>query len=469
MRLGRFLLLLILGCFIGAAPAFAQEELDEIYVAEDDSFEFLYPSDWEVDDSLFEDVGFVNLTGEIGRDTATFTFMSPSFIDLLDPRASDVEEAAEALSEVFEMGDIEVFEVGEREVVITGFELESVAGVMFVIDFSDGGFGGVLVSGEEEDSFEDEDFFNTVFSVVLSFNSVGANEGLGGLDTEDEEEQEDEEEENEDRDSSGSFPDELGDFDGEWQDAVAELQDEGIIASGGSLIFNENSAFFDGVGSWFTPLARNASRRDVVMAATLQFTSDSNDFESCSIMVRIENSGGSSVNTYLEIGITNDGEVYWVDAEDGDFESDAADLGLDLDEPHHLMAIVQLDSLNVYVDGELVFEEARVEERSGYFGIALLGAGAESRCEGTNVWAYDAPIFIEGFCEVVATGTVNKRSGPGTDFDRAGTMAAGERLEVVGQAEDSAGFIWYELEDESWVREDIISLQGDCGDIPESD
>ena len=76
---------------------------------------------------------------------------------------------------------------------------------------------------------------------------------------------------------------------------------------------------------------------------------------------------------------------------------------------------------------------------------------------------------MEGLCEVVAGGTVNLRGGPGTDFERAGTLNAGDRIEVVGQAEDGSGFTWYELENDAWVREDVISLQGDCSDIPESD
>ena len=95
MRIRRFLLLIILGCFVGAAPAFSQEDLDETYIAPDDSFQFSYPGDWEVDDESFEDIGFVSLSGEVGRDTVFITFMGPEFVDVLAPDAGDVEEAAE--------------------------------------------------------------------------------------------------------------------------------------------------------------------------------------------------------------------------------------------------------------------------------------------------------------------------------------------------------------------------------------
>jgi hypothetical protein len=468
MRLGRFLLVLLLGCFVGAAPVFAQldlDDFDEIYIAPDDSYEFLFPSDWEVDDSDFEDSGFILLTGEVGRDSVYINFVGPELMDSLDSGIGDLEEAGEALAEAFEIEEFNSVEITEREMLLGPIVFEDAVGVALVVEFEDGGFGAIIAFDDTENIFDNEDIVTTVLLVTYTFNSVGANGVDGGDDDEDEDEDEDE-----DRGGgSSSLPDELRDFDGTWQDAIAELEDEEVIASGGSLIFNENSAFFDGIGSWFTPLASRSQRRDIVMAATLEFTSDSRDFESCSIMARIEDSNTNIVDTYLEVGITNDGEAFWLDSEGNDSNSDVVDLNLDLDEPHHILFIAQLDSLNVYVDGELVFDDVRINERVGYFGIALLGQGAGSRCEGTNVWAYDAPAFIEGLCEVAASGTVNLRSGPGTDFERAGTLNGGDRVEVVGQAEDDSGFIWYELDNDAWVREDVISLQGDCGDIPESD
>jgi hypothetical protein len=458
MRIGRFLLALVLGCLVGAAPVFAQLELDELYIAPDDSFEFMYPSDWEVDDSDFEDTGFIFLSGDVGRDEVFLNFIGPDFVDSLDSRARDLDDATDAVAEAFEFEDPEVVELDGREMMLAPLEFEDSTGMVLVVEFEDGGFGALVAFDETDNIFDNEDAVTQVLLISLSFNSVGTNEGgsVGG---------------NTGGDDSGSsdLPDELSDFDGTWQDAIAELEDEEVIASGGSLIFNENSAFFDGIGSWFTPLARRTLRRDVIMAATLQFSSDSRDFESCSIMARIEDSGSEIVDTFLQVGLTNDGEVFWLDSDGDDGNSDVADLNLDLDEPHHILFIAQIDRLHIYVDGELVFDDVRIAERNGYFGIALLGRGADSRCEGSNVWAYDAPAFVEGLCEVLASGTVNKRSGPGTDFDRAGTMEAGERLEVVGEAEDDAGFIWYELDDDSWVREDVVALQGDCGDIPESD
>jgi hypothetical protein len=459
MRIGRFLLVLILGCLVGAAPVFAQLELDELYTAPDDTFEFLYPSDWETDDSEFDDSGFVFLTGEVARTEVYLTFLGPEVIESYDSRANTLEDAAAALADAFEFEEPEITDLDGREMALGAIDLDDSRGMVLVVEFEDGGFGAIVSFDENENIFDDEEVVTEILLLALTFNTVGTNDGLGSTSGNG----------NNGNSSGGNLPDELSDFDGSWQDAIAELEDEQVISSGGTLIFNENSAFFDGIGAWFTPLASRSQRRDIVMSAKLEFTSDSRDFESCSIMARIEDSGSDIIDTFLQVGITNDGEVFWLDSEGDDINSDSVALDLDLDEAHHIMFIAQLDSLNVYVDGELVFDDVRINERSGYFGISLLGRGAGSRCEGSNVWAYDAPAFIEGLCEVLATGTVNKRSGPGTDFDRAGTMNGGERLEVIGQAEDDAGFIWYELDDDSWVREDVISLQGDCGDIPESD
>src|SRR5689334_5679634 len=100
MRIGRFLIVLILGCFVGAAPVFAQldlEDFDELYVSPDDTFEFMYPGDWEVDDSSFEDSGFIFLSGEVGRDGVFMNFLGPDIIDTLDSRMSDLQDAADAV------------------------------------------------------------------------------------------------------------------------------------------------------------------------------------------------------------------------------------------------------------------------------------------------------------------------------------------------------------------------------------
>ncbi|MDQ7034111.1 MAG: hypothetical protein Q9P01_04550 [Anaerolineae bacterium] len=40
-------------------------------------------------------------------------------------------------------------------------------------------------------------------------------------------------------------------------------------------------------------------------------------------------------------------------------------------------------------------------------------------------------------------------------------------LAVIGQTVAVDDFRWWQLEDESWVREDVIIITGDCSNIPE--
>lgn len=61
----------------------------------------------------------------------------------------------------------------------------------------------------------------------------------------------------------------------------------------------------------------------------------------------------------------------------------------------------------------------------------------------------------------------NLRSGPGTDFDRLGALAASEPADVIGQATGSDGFVWWQLADESWVRSDLVEEAGLCENVPE--
>lgn len=67
----------------------------------------------------------------------------------------------------------------------------------------------------------------------------------------------------------------------------------------------------------------------------------------------------------------------------------------------------------------------------------------------------------------VSTGTnANQRSGPGTNFDLAGTLAAGISAAVDGQATGTDGFVWWRLGEGVWVRSDVVDEAGDCENMP---
>jgi hypothetical protein len=69
-------------------------------------------------------------------------------------------------------------------------------------------------------------------------------------------------------------------------------------------------------------------------------------------------------------------------------------------------------------------------------------------------------------CTVSNSGDVNQRSGPGTDFERAGTLAAGTSASVDGQATGTDGFVWWRLSEDVWVRSDVVSETGNCESVP---
>jgi hypothetical protein len=64
---------------------------------------------------------------------------------------------------------------------------------------------------------------------------------------------------------------------------------------------------------------------------------------------------------------------------------------------------------------------------------------------------------------MVSSGTnANQRSGPGTNFELAGTLAAGASAAVDGQATGADGFVWWRLGEGVWVRSDVVNQTGDC-------
>jgi hypothetical protein len=262
----------------------------------------------------------------------------------------------------------------------------------------------------------------------------------------------------------------LTEFAGDSEDALAELESLGIIPSGTTFIFGEDFAFFSGQGNWFQPLASDSPRQNIVLAGELTFTvGDTNEFEICTLTSRINRNNQGDAVTYVDVGLVNDGTVAIIDrfSETEDLNFMVADQIYDLDEPHHLLITMIDDQANVYVDGELAIASFTVAPRAGTYGIALTGEGPNARCEGRNIWAYQVPSSTSGNCTVSSGRNVNKRTGPGTDFDAAGQLNSGQSAVVIGQDEGADGFIWWQLEDETWVREDIVNEAGDCLSVPD--
>jgi hypothetical protein len=260
-------------------------------------------------------------------------------------------------------------------------------------------------------------------------------------------------------------------YDGPVDEAITELERLGLVPAGGSEIFSEPYAFFEGTGNWFTPLASHRPFTHVVMAGTLNLRAgNTSALETCGLLVRIVQGSTSTVGTFLEVALDNTGRLFVADRVEGENSTLNQATGVvELGVPHHLLFTVLRDKVTVYLDGRRVLEDVPVQERAGTYGIALMSKDANARCEGTDIWAWEVDQVVEfgEQCGVRATGAVNLRSGPATSFERAGMLEAGQTAIVTGQATDAEGFVWWQLESGSWVRSDVVGMAGNCTHVPQ--
>jgi|GEM_PF-1467364 len=264
------------------------------------------------------------------------------------------------------------------------------------------------------------------------------------------------------------------DIDRPHQEVIKQLEDLGIVGLGSEFIFEENRAYFAGQGGFITPLARFSPQTHFVMAANLTFTAgrrspSPTEIESCALMARAEFDNQGITRDYVEVGFDSYGDLYYVDLENGNLIT-LEDLGdVELGETYHVMMIAREDTLTVFLDGVQVSEPLPYTQDSGIFGISLLGYGASAECVGEDIWVYSVAPDIDGECGAIASGTINQRTGPGTNFDIAGQLGADAITPVIGFEIGTDGFLWWQLEDASWVREDIVRVVGNCLDVPRGD
>ncbi|MFW5690886.1 MAG: hypothetical protein ACOCXZ_00180 [Chloroflexota bacterium] len=69
-------------------------------------------------------------------------------------------------------------------------------------------------------------------------------------------------------------------------------------------------------------------------------------------------------------------------------------------------------------------------------------------------------------CVATANGRVNMRRGPDVTFELRGVLDRGQSLRVDAQAIGSDGFVWWRLENNTFVRSDTVTLSGGCEAIP---
>jgi hypothetical protein len=241
-------------------------------------------------------------------------------------------------------------------------------------EYSEGHVGVTVVNYEDRDTVEVQ--FDNLYIWEVE-GSGGGNDGGNNNN-------------NNDNNADSGMPQFINNIDGDSDEAIAELEDAGAIPNGSQLIFGEDFAFFTGQGSWFTPLARRQPHTDVVMAGNLTFTiGDPNEFEVCNLTARIGTDSGGTATTYVDVGFDNQGYLVVFDLFDENEDGNVvvSDEQFDLDDSHHLLFIMIGEELTAYVNGELTISGFEVQEREGTYGISLLGAGSDARCEGRDIWA----------------------------------------------------------------------------------
>lgn len=163
--------------------------------------------------------------------------------------------------------------------------------------------------------------------------------------------------------------------------AQAELASLGFVPAGGVRLFTEPLVFADG-NSGYVPLARRSNIQNSVFSAELSMSQNSPD-AGCQIITRL------GTDTNAAVGLTAAGEVFVLDftsATGPATTNQLVALGLDMTQPHHVIAIFMDDEVTVFVNGELAFDRVPVSISAGSFGYGVFGTG---RCEARNVWVYE--------------------------------------------------------------------------------
>jgi len=84
--------------------------------------------------------------------------------------------------------------------------------------------------------------------------------------------------------------------------------------------------------------------------------------------------------------------------------------------------------------------------------------------------AQAAPVItvtpVAAVCQVLSQGGVNVRQTPSMSGTMVGSLTDGQVAAVIGQVQDEAGRVWWQLADETWVRSDVVAERGDCTGAP---
>ncbi|MEQ8672373.1 MAG: hypothetical protein RLP44_15825 [Aggregatilineales bacterium] len=73
----------------------------------------------------------------------------------------------------------------------------------------------------------------------------------------------------------------------------------------------------------------------------------------------------------------------------------------------------------------------------------------------------------ESLCTIAVGEAVTVRVGPGTDYQRRGSLLAGQSANPTGRAFGSNGRVWWRIAGGAWVANDVVVIGGDCNVVPQ--
>ena len=499
------LILLILSALILVPAALAQSTSavdTRVYIAQDESYSLVYPADW----SVSEQQAFVIFTGQTeGGSEIAFTPFGPGVIA---PFVSDGDSPAQILNNLRELfpfivGEAEAVRVDGRAGALAATAQDperGIVGFAVLVAFSDGGYG-MLVSFNEQEAQQETLGFVTLIAegfdsptpeqiseaeaqasaVPTTLPPLGSAQTGNTAATS-----------STPSNAQATTPRPLGTpialpstdtltaledvpleiSRGDREDVLAQLREFGLIGPGGEILLQEERLVTSGEINVYNQLsAVDEEYQDIVMYAEMIFVpGDPEAYEECALVARAVTDSNGSATRILQVGIDDTNGLFYYDLYGDDVTTIAtdtfADAVMDSSSLQSILFIANGESLTGYFNGTLAFVGIPIDQRAGSFGFSVIGSGTSTRCELRNVWVLDAdaagtPGFA-GQCEVSSNRVVNRRFAPTTESSVMGQVNVGDVFRVVGQTRASDGFVWWLLDDDTWVRSDVVSESGNC-------
>lgn len=109
--------------------------------------------------------------------------------------------------------------------------------------------------------------------------------------------------------------------------------------------------------------------------------------------------------------------------------------------------------------------------RSGNMDVYIMDADGSNIQRVTNdpadeVFPKWRPAAEDAACFVYTNRSANLRSDPDTGSAQVGTLTSNQFMRVQAQLDGTDGVVWWQLDETTWVRSDVVSETGNCEGVP---